>query len=74
MLLSDFRLLDYSAMIVFDGSPADIDPLEIEQLRIIILSYDGDKSLLELANDELLKALSFTREQKGWYIPPSWGF
>lgn len=41
--LSDLRLLDYSAIIVFDGSLTDIDPLEIEQLRTIILSYDGEK-------------------------------
>lgn len=31
--LSDLRLLDYSSMIVFDGSLTDIDPLEIERLR-----------------------------------------
>ena len=67
--LSDLRLLDYSAMIVFDGSPADIDPLEIERLRTIILSYDGDKALLELSDDELLKALGFTREQNGAVYP-----
>lgn len=62
--LSDLRLLDYSAMIVFDGSPADIDPMEIERLRTIILSYDGDKALLELSDGELLKAFGFTRENR----------
>ena len=31
--LSDLRLLDYSAMMVFDGTLADIDPLEVERLR-----------------------------------------
>ena len=67
--LSDLRLLDYSAMMVFDGSPADIDPLEIERLRTIILSYDGDKALLELSDGELLKALGFTREQNGEVYP-----
>ena len=67
--LSDLRLLDYSAMMVFDGSPTDIDPLEIERLRTIIMSYDGDKALLELADDELLKALGFTRAQNGVVYP-----
>lgn len=67
--LSDLRLLDYSSMIVFDGSPTDIDPLEIERLRTIILSYDGDKALLELSDSELLKALGFTREQNGVVYP-----
>jgi len=67
--LSDLRLLDYSAMMVFDSLPADIDPLEIERLRQIILSYDGDKALLELDDAELLKALGFTREQNGVVYP-----
>lgn len=67
--LSDLRLLDYSAMMVFDGAPSDIDPLEIERLRKIILAYDGDKALLELEDAELLKALGFTREQNGAVYP-----
>lgn len=67
--LSDLRLLDYSAMMIFDGRPDDIDPLEIVRLRNIILAYDGDKSLLALSNDELLKALGFTREQNGVVYP-----
>lgn len=67
--LSDLRLLDYSAMIVLEASISDFDPLEIEMLRKIILAYDGDKSLLELSNEELLKALGFTREQNGIDYP-----
>ena len=67
--LSDLRLLDYSAMIVLEASISDFDPLEIERLRKIILAYDGDKSLLELSNEELLKALGFTREQNGIVYP-----
>lgn len=67
--LSDLRLLDYSAMIVLEASISDFDPLEIERLRKIILAYDGDKSLLELSNEELLKALGFTKEQNGIDYP-----
>lgn len=67
--LSDLRLLDYSTMIVLEGSLADIDPLEIERLRHIILAYDGEKALLELNNEELLKALGFTREQNDTIYP-----
>lgn len=67
--LSDLCLLDYSAMIVLEASISDFDPLEIERLRKIILAYDGDKSLLELSNEELLKALGFTREQNGIDYP-----
>ena len=67
--LSDLRLLDYSTMIVLEGSLADIDPLELERLRRIILAYNGDKALLELDDGELLKALGFTREQNGTVYP-----
>ena len=45
--LSDLRVLDYSSMILLEGTLADIDPLEMERLRRIILAYDGDKSLLD---------------------------
>ena len=67
--LSDLRLLDYSTMIVLEGSFADIDPLELERLRRIVLAYNGDKALLELDDGELLKALGFTREQNGTVYP-----
>lgn len=67
--LSDLRLLDYSTMIVLEGSLTDIDPLEVERLRRIILSYDGDKVLLDLDDGEILKALGFTREQNGTVYP-----
>jgi len=67
--LSDLRLLDYSTMIVLEGSPADIDHLEIERLRRIILAYKGDPALLELDDGELLKALGFTREQNSTVYP-----
>lgn len=67
--LSDLRLLDYSTMIVLEGTLADIDPLEVERLRRIILAYDGDKALLELDDAEILKALGFTREQNDTVYP-----
>lgn len=67
--LSDLRLLDYSTMIVLEGTLSDIDPLEIDRLRRIILAYDGDKALLELDDEELLKALGFSREQNGVLYP-----
>ena len=67
--LSDLRLLDYSAMIVLEGSFTDIDLLEVERLRRIVLSYDGDKALLDLDDGEILKALGFIREQNGTVYP-----
>ena len=67
--LSDLRLLDYSAMAVIEGSINDIDALEIERLRKDILAYDGDKTLLDLETEELLKALGFAREMNGVLYP-----
>ncbi|MGM9638835.1 MAG: RNA-binding domain-containing protein [Butyricicoccaceae bacterium] len=67
--LSDLRLLDYSAMLVLEGSLDDIDPLELERLRRIVLAYHGDKALLELDDGELLRALGFTRAQNDAVYP-----
>lgn len=55
--LSELSLLDFSAQPVPGASYADLDPLERERLRRIILAYNGEKSLLELSDDELDKAL-----------------
>lgn len=56
-------------MVLLEGTLSDIDPLELERLRRIILAYDGDKALLELKDEELLRALGFSREQNGVNYP-----
>lgn len=61
--MSDLRLLDYSALAIIEATIDVFDPLEIERLRKTVLAYDGDKSLLELNDTDLLKALGFVREQ-----------
>lgn len=61
--LSDLRLLDYTALPIQDAKFDDLDPLEIERLRKLILAYNGDKALIDLNDVELLKALGFLREQ-----------
>lgn len=61
--LSDLRMLDYSAMTIIQASIDDFDLAEVERLRQVILTYNGDKSLLELSNEELYKALGFVHEQ-----------
>ena len=53
--LSDLRLLDYSTILIPEASMNDFDPLELDRMRKNILSYDGEKSLLDLADDELLE-------------------
>jgi len=67
--LSDLRLLDYSAMPVYESTIEDFDLVEVEHLKKIILSYNGDKTLLELDNESLFKALGFVRDQNGKLYP-----
>lgn len=67
--LSDLRLLDYSTLPLTEASLDDFDPLELERMRQSILSYDGEKSLLELSNEELFKALGFVRDMNNRLMP-----
>ena len=67
--LSDLRLLDYSSLPVAQASIDDFDPIEIERLKQLIISYHGDTSLAELLNDDMFKALGMVREQNGALIP-----
>ncbi len=67
--LSDLRLLDYSALPLPQSSLEDFDLIEVERLKRSILSYNGEKSLLELSNEELYKSLGLVREQNGTLVP-----
>lgn len=67
--LSDLRMLDYSAMPISACTIDDFDPIEIEHLRNLILSYNGEKSLLDLPNEDLFKALGFVRDLNGQLTP-----
>ena len=67
--LSDLRMLDYSAMPISECSVNDFDPIETERLRNLILSYNGEKTLLDLPNEDLFKALGFARDINGQLIP-----
>ena len=67
--LSDLRLLDYSAMPLLQSNIGDFDSLEVERLRQLIASYNGEKPLLDLADEDLFKALGLVREQNGTVYP-----
>ena len=67
--LSDLRLLDYSAMPVFQSSIEDFDPIELQRLRQLIATYNGEKNLLDLADEDLFKALGLVREQNNTLYP-----
>ena len=67
--LSDLRLLDYTSLPVQEATIDDLDSVEIERLRRLILSFNGDKTLLDLDNIELLKSLGFLRDQGSTIFP-----
>ena len=67
--LSELRMIDYSAMPVLECSIDDFDPLEIEHLRNVILSYNGERSLLDLSDENLFKALGLVRDFNGQLVP-----
>jgi len=67
--LSDLRLLDYSALPLYQSTTDDFDLTEVERLKRIILAYDGEKKLLELPNEELYKSLGLVRMLNGSLVP-----
>ncbi len=67
--LSDLRLLDYTSLPIQEASIDDLDPVETERLRRLILAFNGDKTLLDLDNMELLKSLGFIRQQGEAFLP-----
>ncbi|MDD3395735.1 MAG: putative DNA binding domain-containing protein [Acidaminococcaceae bacterium] len=67
--LSDLRLKDYSAALVTKANQADLDMLELARLRNALTTYDGDKYLLDLNDNELLTALEFARYDGEILVP-----
>ena len=55
--LSTLSLLDYSALPVPNAKYDDLDPVEREHLRNILKNYNGEKTLLDLDDEDLDKAL-----------------
>lgn len=67
--LSGLSQLDYSAQILVGATMDDLDGNERDRLRNIIKYRKGDKSLLELTDEELDKALQLVREEAGVLYP-----
>lgn len=67
--LSDLRLLDYSAMPLLQSSIKEFDSIEVERLRQLISTYNGEKNLLDFGDEDLFKALGLVREQNGTLYP-----
>ena len=67
--LSELSLLDFSAQVMKDATVEDFDPNERIRLRSIIKLRKGEKSLLELSDEELDKALQLVKEENGVLYP-----
>jgi ATP-dependent DNA helicase RecG len=67
--LSDLSLLDFSAQPLNGAVIEDLDPNERIRLRKIIKFRKGDKTLLELSDEELDKALRIVKEENGVLRP-----
>ena len=67
--LSGLSQLDYSAQILLGATMDDLDENERDRLRNIIKYRKGDKSLLELTDEELDKALQLVKEEAGVLYP-----
>jgi len=65
----DLGLLDFSAQPLEQLTFADLDPLEFERLRQEIVRLRGDRSLLDLSNEEIAKALRLIETRHGKLIP-----
>jgi ATP-dependent DNA helicase RecG len=57
---SSFRVIDPSASPVMEANPKNFNPVERNRLRESIRKFGGDKSLLDLADDEFDGALGLT--------------
>lgn len=67
--LSNLSQLDYSAQILLGATMDDLDGNERDRLRNIIKYRKGDKTLLELTDEELDKALQLVKEEAGVLYP-----
>lgn len=67
--LSELSLLDFSSQTLLDATIDDLDSNERVRLRKIIKMRKGDKSLLDLTDEELDKALRIVKEENGRLYP-----
>jgi ATP-dependent DNA helicase RecG len=65
----DLGLFDFSVQTIEPVAFDDLNPLEFERLRQVISSLHGDKSLLELSDEEIAKALRLIESHGHKLIP-----
>jgi len=65
----DMGLLDFSDQPIDDSSFDDLDPLEFERLRQAISRLRGDRTLTELSNEEIAKALRLVVTKGNRLVP-----
>jgi ATP-dependent DNA helicase RecG len=68
---TDMGLLDFSAQVVEAATPEGLDPLEFERLRQTIGRLHGDKTLLQLPDSDLAKALRLVETRPDGGLVPN---
>jgi ATP-dependent DNA helicase RecG len=66
---SSMGLIDPSAVVIEDVVSSQLDPLQRQRIRNAIRKYSGDRSLPDLADNELDGALGLCRETNGILRP-----
>ncbi len=67
---TDLGLIDFSAQTMDSAAFENLDPLEFERLKQTVARLRGDRTLLELSNEEIAKALRLV-ETKGNRLVPN---
>lgn len=65
----DLGLLDFSAQPIDVTTFDDLDPLEFERIRQTITKLRGDRTLLDLSDEDLAKALRLVETRNGTLVP-----
>lgn len=60
---------DFSALPVAEASWTDLDPLEVARLRRMLEENRGDSALLDLTDDQLIRALGLVRSGPNGLVP-----
>lgn len=65
----DLGLLDFSAQVMESASFDSLNPLEFERLRQMVTRLRGDRSLLELPEEDIAKALQLVETRDRQFVP-----
>jgi len=66
---TELRRLDYSALPLPESPWEDLDPLQFQRLRQMVEHFGGDRTLLDLSDLDLAKALGLVEANREMVVP-----